>query len=370
MSYHPNLIYHTAHVLNASSTKKQIHSISYFDKIIPQDISGTADKLRTQCLDIYQALKPLEKLGINFEMWLVGGSVRDLLLKKSEMISDLDICISFKTHSMPRQVCIKDFLEYSGLKAEDFPDLAWRDGDGSKSAFSHWDAINKKIKFSRRNEKAYNENEKIKRITFTHICYEMVYCLLANKFDLYQGFPPYAGKFDLDNQYAGDRIDGVLKIRDPQWTWNCDILITKEHPQKFIDSFDFGICKVGIELVKPHLSQYNVDFFPKNVKDLFLHVHFTKEFLIDIKAKQHVIRLENQASLHDIERSLEKHLPKITLKYDWPVVFNEPLNKGGYGASIDKIEEKTEFVKAFLRRDKLELMLEEKTTSVAKPLKI
>ena len=369
MSYHPNLTKHTSRVLNPSPLKKQIHSLAYFDTIIPKNISLVAEKLRTQCLDIYEVLKPLEKMGINFDLWLVGGSVRDLLLKKSELISDLDICISFKSHSIIRQISAQDFLKHSKLKAEDFPLLAWKDGDRSKPAFSHWNAINKKVKFSKKNSNN-SENEKAKTIAFTHICYEMLYCLLANNFDLYQSFAPYAGKSNLYNQYAGDRIDGVLKLRSPKWSWNCDILITKEHPQKFVDSFDFGICKVGIELVKSYLRHYNIEFFPQNIKDLFLRIHFTDEFLTDIKAKKHIIRLENQASLSDIQRSLENHLPKISLKYDWPVVFKAPVICRDDESGIDKIEEKINFVNSFLRKEKLEIFLGEKTTSVVKLLKI
>jgi hypothetical protein len=372
MSYHPDLNYHTSQVLKNSSTKKQIHSLTYFNKSVPKNIEIITEKLRLQCLDIYTALKPLETMGINFELWLAGGSVRDLLLGKSEAISDMDICISFKTHNMARQVSGEEFLNNSGLAAEEFPfpSIAWRDGDKSKPVFSHWEGIKKKIKYSKRNHHVYTTNEYEKTKIYTSICYEMLYCLLANSFELYQDFPPYAGKPALDNQYAGDRIDGVIKIRDPKWSWNCDILVTREHPQKFIDSFDFGICKVGVELVKANLSQYNVDFFPKDAKDFFLRMHFTKEFLTDVKAKNHVIRLENQATLTDIERSLEKHLPKISLKYDWPIVFKAPKLSGAYGSSIDKIEEKSAFVKAFMMKEKLQLVLQEKIDSPSKPKKI
>lgn len=372
MLYHPNISFHTSQVLKKSPLTNQINKLSYFNKKIPNKIAITAEKLRKQCLDIYEVLKPLEQMGINFEMWLVGGSVRDLLLNKSELVSDLDICISFKSHAMTRQISPSEFLEYSGLSVEDFPfpSIAWRDGDRTQPAFSHWNIIYKTLKGKNNKERSfYNakmELDYAKNNAFTSICYEMLYCLLATKFELYQEFPPKCGELDIDNQYASDRLDGVLKLKSSEWNWGCDILVTKQYPQDFINSFDFGICKVAIELVKPNFSKYNVDFFPKDVQDLFLRVHFTKEFLKDIKTKKHVVRLENHASLHDIERSLEKHLPKIIAKYDWPIVLKEIQKNSG----IADIQEKTDYVKAFLRKEKLQLILEEKTTSVVKPLKI
>lgn len=353
--YHPEVFRLTHNLFGKNEEKKTIHHLSYFQKKIPQDIEQISISIIYQCKEIYEALKPLVDCGVVFDMWLVGGSVRDLLLGKHEAISDLDIMLSFSFHSSYKNPTAPRFISTTGINPLNHFDIAWPDKENisNKDPFNHWKS---------------KKNPHIQK----QICYDMVACLLKEKFtitDKYQPVlksqeneknkaikktsfnPPVTNAFDKPDNYLNKRLSGVLKIKKETWKWNSDILITSSSPKDFLGAFDFGICKVGVDLVNSFFLAQNLDNFPQNSEQFFNQLKFDRHFLTDYKT-QKITMDAHDINLSQLKHSCEIHLPKIVKKYDMPIViYSTPEKMLNISAPSEQI--KHNYIKSFLMQKKL-----------------
>lgn len=345
IKYHPEVFRLTSNLFGKNADKKTIHHLSYFQKKIPPDIEKISNQILSQCEEIYQALKPLVDCGVVFDMWLVGGSVRDLLLGRHDVVSDLDIMLSFHYHTQNKNPSAARFISTSGINAHNHADIAWINEfkiDNTKP-FQHW------------------QSKKNKNLT-QQICYDMVACLLKEKFTITDKYQPIlkiieneknkliqkAGfKNNNPENYLNKRLSGVLKIKKETWKWNCDILITRTSPVEFLKAFDFGICKVGVDLIDSFFLAKNFDNFPKNSKSFFNQLKFDKHFLADYQNKKITMSAQD-INLSQLKHSCEIHLPKIVKKYNMPVTILGLNNDTSPNEII-----KNDYIKSFLMQKKL-----------------
>ena len=352
-SHHPEILTHSETLFDPCTVKDNINILTRFNQKIPVNIQTISESIRLQCLDIYDALKPLEKLGIRFELWLTGGSVRDLLLGHENNINDLDIMLSFVHHTSKRKITGKQFIEMTGINPLDYPGIAWLDKNYNEPPFSHWE---KK-----------SDNERSDSDIKIQACYDMSYCLVAQKLKIQSHYIPYLKSKTvstdaiIEEDYLDNRLRGVLKINMPHWKWKCDLLITQHAPLAFLKAFDFGICKVAVQLYNSSLAIESKESFPLDVKEFFLNIRFDKDFLEDYELKQ--IRMNAQTvNIGQLKHSFDIHLPKILKKYPWKLVVIE--DKTLNSDSEEESHEKSKYINTHIFNNKLNQSLNEKITKI------
>lgn len=113
---------------NCPLTKEQYED--YFNKLINlksfvrveknQILKNMYDDLKI----IHEALSPMKQLGINLTIDLTGGAVRDFVLDNHNLISDLDVMISFSNTESYSRLKSKDF-EKAGITQEILKKVQW-----------------------------------------------------------------------------------------------------------------------------------------------------------------------------------------------------------------------------------------------------
>lgn len=310
--------------------RKTIHNLLFWKKKLPQESKNALDNIINQYNDIFNSLKPMMKFGITFDLWLVGGSVRDLLLSKPELISDLDIMITFRQSVQPKIPKTSNFIKKSKLDFtnEQIKPLVYR--NNSEIPFEHWSLLEKK-------SKDWKVNQAQQKLRPTAL-FDMLACCLAQDLDLYEIYKP---KFDGENsvemteRYVDHRISGVIKIRKNTWKWPVDIILSEYNVNEFIESFDFGICKSAIELLRGSDIREQRKLIKHTPKSLMTRVRLHPSFIKDYRAKELNMIVSGGMTLRQVQHSVEKHLPKLEAKYPWPVkVKVSPVDEfGGFQAT-------------------------------------
>lgn len=278
------------------STKKSDltkSELKFYNKIIDnnKNISSQKSEIIHKILDdcslIYKSLLPLYKLNVHFSLAIAGGLVREIASNKPTEIKDIDIILSV---SMPK-LTIKDMYHEWGFEALKY----------------NWLATSKVGLSSK--EKTYH----------------IVKFLLEKDHIISHGYSPNKeNKEDLiekHSEYLVRDLNGVIKIESPNLNYPIDILITNNSPEKFISNFDFNICQGLINLVKKENTIQNTFDFPLNDRDFLNRILANKLFIKDLKNKTISMYLDYR-SVNDINRSIDKHLPRILKKYpDYSVIF-------------------------------------------------
>jgi hypothetical protein len=254
------------------------------------------------------------KLGITFDLWLVGGSVRDLLLGNPSLISDLDIMLTFRQQVQPKIPKASSFMKRSKLDftKEQIKSIVYR--NNSETPLSHWQLLEQKTK----NWKINQAKQKLRPT----VLFDMLACCLAQKLDLYEIYSPKLdgeNNVELTQRYVDHRITGVIKIRKDNWKWPVDIIMSEYSVNEFIESFDFGICKAAIELLRGSDIREQRKLVPHTAKSLMTRARLNPQFIKDYQAKELNMVVTSGMTLRQVQHSVEKHLPKLEAKYAWPV---------------------------------------------------
>lgn len=300
--------------------KKTIHDLLYWKKTLPEESKSALENVIKQYNDIFNSLKPMMKLGITFDLWLVGGSVRDLLLGNAALISDLDIMLTFRQAVQPKIPKAAHFMKKSKLDftKEQLKPIIYKDDTGIP--FKHW-SILEKLNLPT-DWKVEQEKQKFRPIAL----FEMLACCLGQKLDLYEIYNPKVdgeNSVELTERYVDHRITGVIKMRKEDWKWPVDIIVTEYHVNEFIDSFDFGICKAAIELLRGSDIREQRKITPQTPKSLMTRARLNPQFINDYRAKELNMNISVGMTLRQVKHSVEKHLPKLEVKYPWPVTVKE-----------------------------------------------
>lgn len=283
--------------------KTFLNNITYMNSEIPKEKLIVLEKIIDDTEKMKQILKPISKL-FHFEFSIMGGAIRDFLLGHHDNIKDIDIMVSFDL----------DNVQYS--RASYPRSLDW-------NYFFH-NVENKEelIELT----KKYLNNEQYEEIAFT-VFKEM----LKNKTTIDSEFSPQLVVIDKSEENTsgykdinGDKlINGIIKIKDAQFNYPIDIILTNLETKDFVEKFDFGICQC-------HLPFNLDDYMFKDMKYYLKKMQFTKEFLMDGLNQTITLKLNNNPTIEDLQFSMENHYQRIKEKYsEYTLEFEATENKEG-----------------------------------------
>lgn len=228
---------------------------------------------------ICNLLKPLQSMGIEVTVDVVGGAVRDFLLNKP--IKDIDIMISF-SESETKKVSESVMLN-AGFTQEEINLIDWQ------------------------YFKETNQTAKCKIIQLCIIKGQRENALMLS----------HLKKANREYEEIIDRLQGVIKVEKINTHYKIDLLITDLIKPHFMDLFDYNICKASFCFKNSH---YNKDV-PKDHMQLVSRCVTGVPFFNDVFNKTISVSLLNKSEA-DIKNSIDKHLPRIESKYsDYKVSF-------------------------------------------------
>lgn len=310
---HPEVFRFYNNVFTKSPNKKVINDLFYWGKEIPKEKYNILLDILKQLNDIKKSLDPLIKLGIVFDIWLTGGSVRDFLLNKETLIKDLDVMIQLNTYCDIELLHIDRFLKETNFKV-DTPKLKKLSLRDSEKPFSLWTHTNKYYKSKKRRQKEDKTKEQVYFDIFT--------LALGQHFEIEEFYPPKEKTIENAESYLDLRLKSVIKIKKDSWKWPVDILMTDYDIDGFLQGFDVGICQASLEYVNKEDLLKQKDTIPKKPEDLLKLAQINYSFLEDIKNKELKLRVTNGMEVNQIINSLENHFPRLEEKYDWKIVIN------------------------------------------------
>lgn len=256
---------------------------------------------------VHEALKPLAKLlNLKYEIGLVGGSIRDLLLDKEDYISDLDIVFAIKD--------INGFSRHTGTTLSNLCLSAQE--------------ITDKLKITTFIYKEEEQTSVIEQLFF-HLIKE----LLAKDFNIQEAFAPRVLPEILDKStkseiwrsgYHNTLLRGVIKIDAPHLAFPVDLLVCNESVKAYVNSFDFEICKTwlfytnDIELENhkhvDNLENILIHLTTERIEKAYQNIGVSIGFLKDIV--NGTLTLSPYGfDMNAIEGALLKHYPKIRNKF-------------------------------------------------------
>lgn len=243
-------------------------------------------KIWTECHFIHQTLSPLRELNINYDLDLVGGAIRDLLLDKEHDISDLDILISFRNgtyHHFHDDKNMKKIQHIFSLEEIQQFDL--------KASDSINDYQNKLVAMCFKRipiEKSYHRFTEEERFIFPNV-----------------------------DGYGADLLESIssfIKLKNQHYP--LDILVTPYSREYFLNTYDFDLCRIGLCLtnnLNANHRKNRIDF-PINYKMLYSRIYTTTHFLNDVY--HHTITYDPKGkSEQQLITSFNNRYPKILKKY-------------------------------------------------------
>lgn len=232
----------------------------------------TLKKIYEDGVYICNLLKPLQLMGIDVTIDVVGGAVRDFLLDRD--IRDIDIMVSF-SESEAKKVSEPIMLK-AGFTAEEISLIDWQ------------------------YFKETNQSAKCKLIQLCVIKGQREHNLSLS----------HLKKRESEYEEIIDRLEGVIKVHKIKTHYEIDLLITDLIKPHFISLMDYNICKASFCLKN---SFYKKDI-PTDHMQLLSRCVTGIPFFNDVYNKTISMSFLNKNE-NDIKTSIDKHFPKIEKKY-------------------------------------------------------
>ena len=284
---------------------------------------------------VYEKVKILRKLNINISIDLTGGAARDFVLDRADIITDLDIMISFNNEQDVDHVKEEKFkskflqtkqedLIKAGFKLQDLKRVHWIDGE---------------------------QDSNVMQMKLTQLCFssdeiETVFINTEEKRLEFQKMLTFGG-----NPYTKvykERLCGVMKLNLGKFNYKVDLLLTDMNKPTFMDNFDINLCKASFCFVNDKFGKS----FPEKSTHLISRFSAAVEFFADVLNKKMTINL-NDRSNNMLDLTIEKHLPKLTIKYpEYDINFSRTDKRGS--------KEALEYAKIRIYEIKMNEMLPEK----------
>ena len=336
---HPEVFRFYNNVFTKNPDKKIINNLFLWNKKITKEKYEILSNIILQLNEIKASLEPLINLGIVFDLWLIGGSVRDFLLNNEKNIKDLDVMIKINSKNKIYLPKLEVFFKKTNFKVEQekLKELSYRK---SNKEFSWWKHTNKIYK-------KYKLNEKEKKIK-EEVYFDMFVLALGQNFKIEEFYPPKEKKISEVDTYLDLRLKSVIKINKDNWKWPVDILITDYSVDGFLSGFDIGICEAAFEFVRKEDLLKQINNSPKNPEELLKLGYITNCFLTDFHNKELKLRIFEGMQLRQLINSLESHIPRLEKKYNWKIVIN--YMEKDFTEDFDW--EKKEELESLLKKDK------------------
>lgn len=269
---------------------------------LSEDKAPILKKLWEDSHFIYDALLPLEKLGIKYTIDLTGGCVRDFILGKHHDIKDCDVMFSISS--------------LTELNFEKFSEL-----------FTQEEMLEVGFISNLTSNFYLDEQKKIQLLQMclnrTQHVHQSYFFTKAERRDKVTDFElkeepeiseeeqndPYF-EFEYTPDIIPDGLLGVIKLSGDKLNYPMDILITNLNKPKFLSDFDFDICKASFS-IKNEVYQHE---FPKDYSHFLSHFSANSHFWADVHNKTITYQLDGR-SKKEIDRSFESHLKRLIQKY-------------------------------------------------------
>ncbi len=260
-----------------------VKKIKYLNGDMPEAYFNKVLSIKNQLNSFIGKMQPIFELGIKFNIYLAGGSLRDLLLNNNDNIRDLDVIFDFSEYTDSNAKKLSEMSVYMLNKI--FGEL--------NLTQTQWDELDPKQKsfllIFKTIQKEYNIEKK--------------YTLEELK-----------TKSSLDNEtyshLLNKELEAVISISSSSYEYPMDILVINTNVDAYLDTFSFDICKVKLSLVNMDKPQIIT-----NVYDFMKFIHTPKHFLKDAMGKTLTLKMYKYGNVGLIEKILTKHYNKIKHKY-------------------------------------------------------
>ncbi len=268
----------------SDAQKKFIKKITHSYNPIPEDVYNTTTKIIEQINNLILNIKPIFELGIKFNIFLAGGSIRDLLLNNHEKIKDLDIIFDFNDYAHSNEKTFKSitlgviqkFLDIDvSINQQEWEELTVKE----KNYLVIYELLNKHYKV----EKKITLEELKKKATLS------------------------------DSSYAhllNDKLEAVITLEKGENPYPFDVLIINTAIENYIKTFSLGICKVYVNFLNPLKPK-----LISNPFDFFSTIHGTSAFIDDGINKTITLDMTSFNSIDTINKIIENHFNRICVKY-------------------------------------------------------
>lgn len=248
------------------------------------------DKIYHDLNELNQCLIPLKNIGIDYNIRLIGGAVRDYVLDKHEQIKDLDIAIEL-------------------------------------SASSYWNSDRyyteqeQNRKFTKENLQGFCTLEDLDKVNFNND--DNLYlkhnkllqiCLSRKTNTQNVNFFAYLNRVVARTGYGQNilqELSGIIKAKGGVFNYELDILITDKNMDSLIKTIDFNICNASIRIINTAEAGYS--YFPplSYLADRFFS---SQQFFEDIMNKTVTFNVHKK-TYEQIQHSLGDHRERIMKKY-------------------------------------------------------
>lgn len=293
-------------------------------------------KLITSLALVDDALKPIAGLlHIEYEIGIVGGALRDLLLNRKNLIKDIDIVFSLidikgfkkKQWMSESEKCIQEELKEKIKElGEDSIELKkWKeDNIGS----FNMDIIFYKLKDLTKEwgieEFKYNEE---KKTTWVEQCFfHIVSELLKKQFTIDKNYEPRELPKELSQTmdaqiwrsgYHNALLRGVIKVSSPTLPYPVDVLLCNKPIKEYLNTFDFEICKAWLIYNQDTSKELEslLNFFTLDkLEYAYDKIGVSTGFIKDELNKTLTINPFG-FDLNAVEQALIKHYPRVKAKF-------------------------------------------------------
>lgn len=242
---------------------------------------------------VYESLEFLDKAGIEFNLTLAGGSLRDLFAEKYDSIKDLDIILYFNNIEgysiLPKENMLSN-LENNIVLVETF--------EACKIKYDNWDN--------------WNIDKKLTAL---------VEISLGKMLNVQKVFIPLDLPLEIEEKdlcrsnYHNKFLRGVIKMTDKKLNYPIDILISNTYAEKYVETFDFNICKIMLEISSKQFKEMLMKFDWETLETIKNQIVPLNEFWFDFAYKKLTINPIGYDILA-VQRSIVDHLPKIKEKFE------------------------------------------------------
>lgn len=276
-----------------------VKKLVFHEQKMPELFQTTMEKFHADSTHVFHALLPLFQLGLNFDLAIAGGAVRDLFLERE--IKDLDFVLSIEDHTLQeifKSISVQKIEKVTGKNAQHF--------------IEQW-------KLNERQELHAEEKNNIieEHIDYSQHFYDLVQFCLQGHLEVEKSFEPKLNVEEIEghDHYRGvmteRRLSGVIKLDDNKLHYPGDILITNLSVSTFVNKFDFNLCKAYLYVVDKDRPIER----PQCAADYLYHLNVTPSFVQDFMDKTLTLDMHMRENIKSIEVSMGDHYERIQVKY-------------------------------------------------------
>lgn len=283
--------------------EKKERLLHFFDKKVIEEKINKENSYFKVFLDqvelIDKCIRPIFKeLGIDYEIHLAGGALRDHLLDKSDQVKDLDILIEFL-----------DILYVDKMPGRHSSDRRQEQNKTIEKFVNDNDIILRKYNIEIKNNQS---REKILHEIVLQSVSKLENIELKNfllwkeesKEETNNILKEIKNKKEVspDDSLLYDGLFSVIKVNRNDFKYPIDLLLNSNR-HSYLYYFDFNLCKCLYTIKKLEIN--------KNIENLYLDEGFMK----DVIEKQLSLNAEIFSDNKQVDRCLKDHYIRLQTKY-------------------------------------------------------